>query len=120
MKSNITDYDSITLIAEKRIVAHVKAALRKQPLGETKERAFFVASANEALFMWMALASRMHHDRFPADRLRLMSMVEDVISENALTSHNDANAEASPEGQRVTKCLDDRAGSTSLADHPQE
>lgn len=83
MKSTFIDYDSLTLIAERRIVAHVKAALRKQSRGEAKERAFFVASANEALFMWMALASRMHEDRYPADRVRLIDMVEDVMPESA-------------------------------------
>lgn len=103
MKSTFIDYDSLTLIAEKRIVAHVKAALRNQFRGEAKEKAFFVASANEALFMWMALASRMREDRYPADRMRLINMVEDIMPERASTSHEDANAEALQECQSAMK-----------------
>lgn len=103
MKSTSIDYDSLTLLAERRIVAHVRAALRKRSHGEAKERAFFVASANEALFMWMALACRMHDDRYPADRMRLISMVEDVMPESALTSHDDASAEALREHQSALK-----------------
>lgn len=103
MKSTSIDYDSITLLAERRIVAHVKVALRKKSHGEAKERAFFVASANEALFMWMALACRMHDDRYPADRMRLISMVEDVMPESALRSLEDASAEALREHQSALK-----------------
>ena len=103
MKSTLIDYDSLTLIAERRIAAHIKAALRKQSRGEANERAFFVASANEALFIWMALASRMQEDRYPADRARLINLVEEVMPERALPSHDDANAEASRERPGVTK-----------------
>jgi hypothetical protein len=77
--------------------------LRKQSRGEVNERAFFVASANEALFIWMALASRMREDRYPADRARLINLMEEVMPERALPSHDDANAEASRERPDVRK-----------------
>jgi hypothetical protein len=45
----------------------------------------------------------MHDDRYPADRMRLISMVEDVMPESALTSHDDASAEALREHQSALK-----------------
>ncbi|TCG04606.1 hypothetical protein BZM27_39770 [Paraburkholderia steynii] len=95
MDEGSIDYDLLTLFAERRVAARVKAALRKQARSEERERAFFVASANEALFMWMDLASRMRAGRYPVDRARLLSMVEDVLPGRALTTDGSENAEPS-------------------------
>ncbi|HKR38088.1 MAG TPA: hypothetical protein VJU59_00195 [Paraburkholderia sp.] len=92
MTDGSLDYELLTLFAEKRITAHVKAALRKRSFDEAKERSFFVASANEALFMWMGLASRMEDARYQVDRARLVRMVEDLLPKCITDNGDDENA----------------------------
>jgi len=79
MNADTLDYEVLTLVMEKRIANHVKAAKRKRSRSEAAERAFFAAAANEALFVWMLLASRMNSDIYLADKARLTRMIEDVV-----------------------------------------
>ncbi|CAG9248038.1 MULTISPECIES: hypothetical protein [Paraburkholderia] len=78
MNTNTIDYEALTLVMEKRIATHLKAAKKKRSRLEESERVFFAAAANEALFVWMLLASRMNSDLYQADKARLIRMVEDV------------------------------------------
>ena len=75
------DYEALTLIMEKRIATHVKMVRKKRSLREANERRFFVTAANEALFVWMLLASRMNSDLYPADKARLTRMIQDFATE---------------------------------------
>ncbi|WP_054931881.1 hypothetical protein [Paraburkholderia caribensis] len=79
MNADTLDYEVLTLVMEKRIANHVKAAKRKRSRNEAAERAFFAAAANEALFVWMLLANRMNSDLYLADKARLTRMIEDVV-----------------------------------------
>jgi hypothetical protein len=87
MNADSIDYEALTLMMEKRIAVHVKAASKKRSRQEEKERVFFTAAANEALFVWMLLASRMNADEYHADKARLTRMVEDIATENAQVVH---------------------------------
>lgn len=78
MNADTIDYEALTLVMEKRIAIHVKAARKKRSRHEESERVFFAAAANEALFVWMLLASRMNSDLYQADKSRLTRMVEDI------------------------------------------
>jgi len=96
MDADVMDYETLTLMMEKRIAAHVKAARKQRSRHEEKERAFFVAAANEALFVWMLLASRMNAAHYLADRARLMQMVEDIAPDCARPAGEPCNAGISP------------------------
>ncbi|MBN3751424.1 hypothetical protein G3N95_00610 [Paraburkholderia sp. Tr-20389] len=87
MNAHCIDYDALTLVMEKRIAAHVKAARKQRTRLEERERVFFTAAANEALFVWMQLASRMNSVLYQADRVRLTRMVEDIATENSPVAH---------------------------------
>ncbi|MEM5365392.1 hypothetical protein V4C53_05035 [Paraburkholderia azotifigens] len=87
MNADCIDYESLTLMMEKRIAAHVKAARKKRSRQEEKERVFFTAAANEALFVWMQLASRMNPELYQADKARLTLMVEDIAAESSPVAH---------------------------------
>lgn len=78
MNAATIDYEALTLVMEKRIATLVKAARKKRSRNEASERVFFAAAANEALFVWMLLASRMNSDLYLADKARLTRMIEDV------------------------------------------
>lgn len=78
LSSASVDYDTLTLVMEKRIAAHVKIARKKRARNEEKEAAFFSAAAVEALFVWMSLANQMSSDLYHADKSRLTRMIEDV------------------------------------------
>lgn len=87
MNADCIDYESLTLVMEKRIAGHVKAASKKRSRLEEKERLFFTAAANEALFLWMLLAGRMNSDLYQDDKARLTRMVEDIAAESAPVTH---------------------------------
>jgi hypothetical protein len=87
MDADCIDYDALTLAMEKRIAAHVKVARKKRARHEEKERVFFTAAANEALFVWMLLASRMNSDQYHADKARLTRMVEDIATDGPQAVH---------------------------------
>lgn len=81
MKAETIDYEALTLVMEKRIAAHIKAARKKRSRHEESERVFFAAAANEALFVWMLLAGGMNSELYQADKARLIRMVEDIASD---------------------------------------
>ena len=83
MNADTIDYEALTLVMEKRIATLVKAARKKRSRNEASERVFFAAAANEALFVWMLLASRMNSDLYLADEARLTRMIEDVAADCA-------------------------------------
>ena len=83
MNADTIDYEALTLVMEKRIATLVKAARKKRSRNEASERVFFAAAANEALFVWMLLASRMNSDLYLADKARLTRMIEDVRADCA-------------------------------------
>ena len=83
MYADTIDYEALTLVMEKRIATLVKAARKKRSRNEASERVFFAAAANEALFVWMLLASRMNSDLYLADKARLTRMIEDVRADCA-------------------------------------
>ena len=93
MNADCIDYEALTLMMEKRIAAHVKAAGKKRSRHEEKERVFFTAAANEALFVWMLLASRMNSDLYDADKARLTRMVEDVATDRPRVGHERCDVE---------------------------
>ncbi|ACC75433.1 hypothetical protein PPMP20_03140 [Paraburkholderia phymatum] len=87
MTADCIDYDALTLTMEKRIAAHVKAARKQRSRLEDKERVFFTAAANEALFVWMQLASRMNSVLYCADKVRLTRMVEEIGTQTSPVAH---------------------------------
>jgi hypothetical protein len=72
MDADSIDYDALTLAIRR----HVSMAVKERPFVERKERTFFTIAANEALFVWMHLASSLKSGDFEADRARLVGMVE--------------------------------------------
>ncbi|BFG78534.1 hypothetical protein PTKU46_65670 [Paraburkholderia terrae] len=94
MNADTIDYEALTLVMEKRIAALAKAARKKRSRNEASERVFFAAAANEALFVWMLLASRMNSDLYLADKARLTRMIEDVAADCARAFDVGFHAEA--------------------------
>ena len=89
MDADFLDYDALTLMLEKRIAVHITTARKKRSHNEEKEHQFFVAAANEALFVWMLLASRIKSAHYDADKARLIRMIEDLAPASTLPASED-------------------------------